>query len=305
MVSNVIPKGNPAHDLQQAIIAGNRELVLSILLQKHADVNSLVIGKTALSLTISQNKYDLFSILLENASVNVNVRSKLMKNNLEAPIVTACRISNVDMVKKLLQFKNLDINVVDNHGRGAVWMCARQGEYDILKSLLIAGASSEMLPSTWSQSPLYCDIRYTQNTSKIAELLILNGANVRITTPAHQTSLAHLAITQNRVHLAYLLVQAGCWLSFDTKLKADFHSKALDEYLTADDQDWLTMEINNPPSLQRQCSISIRTQLFKATKGSFFLKTLYKLPLPKPLLDNISLLNIVDKQISNDMFFND
>lgn len=159
MVSNVIPKGNPAHDLQQAIIAGNRELVQNILSQKHADVNSLVIGKTALFLTISQNKYDLFNILLENASVNVNVRSKIMKNNIEAPIVTACRKSNLDMVKRLLKFKNLEINAVDNHGRGAVWMCARQGEYDILKMLIVAGASAEMLASTWSQSPLYCDIR--------------------------------------------------------------------------------------------------------------------------------------------------
>lgn len=147
--------------------------------------------------------------------------------------------------------------------------------------------------------------RYNLNSSKIAEMLVLNGANARILTSAHQASLAHLAITQNRVQLAFLLVQAGCWLSSDTKLKADFYSKALDEYLTADDHDWLTMEITNPPSLQRQCSISIRTQLFKSTKGSFFFKSLYKLPLPKPLLDNVSLLNIVDRQISNDMFFND
>ena len=136
-------------------------------------------------------------------------------------------------------------------------------------------------------------------------MLILNGANVRIITPAQQASLVHLAITQNRVQLAYLLVQAGCWLSSDTNLKADFYSKALDEHLTADDQDWLTIETSNPPSLQRQCSICIRTHLFNSTKGSFFFKSLYKLPLPKPLLDNVSLLNIVDRQISNDMFFND
>ena len=51
------------------------------------------------------------------------------------PLMLACTIGDIDIVKLILANPQLNINKVDNSGINAIYVCAYYGHFDILKLL--------------------------------------------------------------------------------------------------------------------------------------------------------------------------
>jgi ankyrin repeat protein len=97
-----------------------------------------------------------------------------MGNTLSEQLFDACKKGNIKGVKRLLNEKEVDPNLVDNEGKTPLHYVCNNGNLDIVKLLLKANADPN-LPNKYGDTPLHCSC--AKGDIKIAELLIANGAN--------------------------------------------------------------------------------------------------------------------------------
>jgi hypothetical protein len=276
------------HDLHYNIQVGSVVAVEELLNSSLVDVNSTVCGSTALSLALYKEKSETFCLLLSHPTtrsmVDVNKLSKDDKQRVEPPLVTACRLGDVDSVRLLLSHREIDIEGQDNFQHTALWMATRQRFTNIVQLLIEHGASVN--PSfKWTHSPLFFATKYSSRRTDIAKLLLLNGASVHLSSPG--PSLLFCAIVQGNLPMGKLIVEAGYNVSKDKKICDEFSTALLTRNVAF--LEWLQQEIHQPPSLQRQCRTVIRQCIMQTFNSRHFLQSLKHLPLPPRLIEYVAL----------------
>lgn len=65
--------------------------------------------------------YDEYAEDFFNQLIRFNVDATKLDNQKQSPIHCACKFNQILLLKKLLQLKTIDINVVDNEGKCEIW----------------------------------------------------------------------------------------------------------------------------------------------------------------------------------------
>ncbi|ELU05839.1 hypothetical protein CAPTEDRAFT_186739 [Capitella teleta] len=278
------------HDLHYIIQVGEAVKVKSVLDsdKTELDINSTVGGSTALSLALNKEKPDTVSLLLSHPStsslLDVNKLSKDNKQRVEPPLVTACRLEDLESARLLLNRPEINVEGKDIYGHTALWMATRQRCTDLVELLIKHGASVN--PSyKWSHSPLFFATKYSSRRTDIARRLLLHGASVHLTSDS--PSLFFCAIMQGNLNMAKLIAEAGYNITKDKTIKKECNISMLTRSL--DFIEWLQDELSSPPSLQRQCRTVIRMSIMKGNGRLCFIKSINELPLPSKIFDFITL----------------
>lgn len=284
----MMPARSHIHDLHYNIQVGGAGDVEAVLGRELFDVNSTVCGSTALSLALYKEKAETVSLLLTHPAtcnaVDINKLSKDDKQRVEPPLVTACRLGHMESIKMLLSRPEIDVEGCDNFHHTALWMATRQRFTEVVRLLITHGACVNPSPR-WTHSPLFFATKYSSRRTDIARLLLLNGASVHLQSGG--PSLLFCAIVQGNLHMAQMIVEAGYNVSSDAKIREEFSACTLSRHGAF--LRWLQQEMQTPPTLQRQCRTVIRQQLMGAHSSRHFLLHIQQLPLPRSLLDYISL----------------
>ena len=283
----VKPRAN-IHDIHQAIIHGQVEKIRQILEQTPIDLNATVCGSTALSLSLNKCNDAIFQLLLctKNASkkpLDLNKLSKDEKHRLEPALLTACRLGNALAVRLLIKH-GADLEAKDNFYHTAIWMATRQRFKELVAYLITVGASVNP-SSEWTHSPLYFAVRYSSHRAEIAKLLLLNGAPVFVHSATR--SILFCAIIEGNINIAHLIVEAGYNVSADVEIRHNLQTGMLTRSYSL--LMWLKHESQNAPSLQRQCRTVIRTVISQNYNGTYFLKHMSQLPLPRSVISYLTL----------------
>ncbi len=157
-------------EFMDAVKAGNKEVVRS-LLNEMADVNaSRSDGATALAWAVHRDDAEMAELLIR-AGADVNAANEYGLT----PLKLACTNRNAAMVEKLLQAK---ANPADTGGTGEppLLTCARGGNVEAVKSLLAHGASVDARESYRGQTALMWAV--AGKHPEIARALIEKGADV-------------------------------------------------------------------------------------------------------------------------------
>ncbi|PVU95915.1 hypothetical protein BB559_002557 [Furculomyces boomerangus] len=116
---------------------------------------------SCLILSIKNNHYDIFCLLLKN-----NADPLYQKNS---PIVFACGVGNMDMVKTLI---SMGANIRAKNDKGFVQAC-KSGHYEIAKLAIEHGA--DVSAGSYKNEAFTC--AYLGRHRKIVNLLVENGAD--------------------------------------------------------------------------------------------------------------------------------
>ena len=274
------------HDLHQAILNGMEDTVHDILEQDSVNLNATICGTTALSLALYKERANIFEMLLchkcARNRLDLNKLSKDEKQRVEPPLITACRLGNKQAVRLLVK-NGANLDCMDNFQHTAIWMATRQRYIDLVQLLIRSGASVN--PSNlWTHSPLFFAVKYSSKRTEIAKMLIYSGADVEVQS---SMSLLYCAIVQGDIYVAKLVVEAGYNASKDEKARQEVNSGVLTR--NKELLQWLSHEMCQPASLQRQCRTTIRRTLTHNAKGRSFLGHLAQLPLPRSVLNYLAL----------------
>ena len=253
------------------------------------NVNQLLFGATALSLSLYYDCDEALELLLERhrrtTTVDLDQMSCDPQKRLEPALVTAVRLGNKSAVCRLLDC-GADIEVVDGFGHTALWTAARYRRFSMTVSLLHRGAT--VRPSARAASlPVFAATRLSSRRTDITQLLILAGADD--VTLDRQSLLARM-LAPGRHQVIQLLLSA-CHVSLQQRhtscmtLPPVIHDSVIDSML----HNYFTQ----PVSLESQCRWTIRHVVARAVKGRHFLSAVSRLPLPKSLRDYVALVDVV------------
>lgn len=111
-----------------------------IALQRYPETVNKVdaLGRTALILVIDWGHSDVFDLLLQCKSININIQDNYGSTVL---MHTAC-VNHVEMCSKLLQFESVDLEL-KNNGNTVLMHAFLDGHINIIKLLLKHGARYE------------------------------------------------------------------------------------------------------------------------------------------------------------------
>ena len=176
----------------------------------------------------------------------------------------------------------------DGFGHTALWTAARERRFTIAVSLLCGGATVRPSPRAASL-PVFAASRLSCRRTDITQLLIVAGAD-DVNNDA-QSLLARL-LAPGR-HSVIRILLAAC------------HVTVPPGHVTHDDviDSLLVNYSSEPASLTSQCRWTIRRVVSRAMDGRHFLTALSRLPLPRSLVDYLSLVDHVThcELIENDL----
>lgn len=288
-------------DLHLAVISRDVTRV-KCLLRVGVDAGVAVSGATPLSLALYRQDNDIVRVLLDHrrsdrSSFDLDILSRDHVRRLEPPLITACRLNNVEAVELLVE-DGANMETVDHNGRTALHMAVYQRSRDLAEFLIEKGVCVN--PSTnYSRSPLFASLARLEMHHSIAELLILSGASVHvdIVDIGRPSSLLSYLLTRilnssssrsiPYVKIIQLIIVAGYNVSADECVRSLWQKK--ESIHDSDIYDLIEREMNHPSSLQRQCLRVIRKSVAVRCRSCFFRKSLRKLPLPKSLLEMVAL----------------
>jgi ankyrin repeat protein len=137
-----------------------------------ADVNTRLIGTTALMVASYQGHTDIVKLLLEKG---VDVNSKATENNITA-LFPASQNGHTEVVKLLLG-KGADVNAkATSDGATALWMASQNGHTEVVKLLLERGANVNVKKTDDDATALY--VASQNGHTEVVKLLLEKGANV-------------------------------------------------------------------------------------------------------------------------------
>lgn len=279
-------------DLHIAIISRNL-LEVKYLLQFGVDAGIPVSGATPISVALYRQDNEMLKTLLDHhnhrQAFNLDLPSRDHVRRVEPPLITACRFNNFEAVQLLVE-SGANLEAVDHDGRTALHMAVYQRSLTIVQYLIDKGVSVN--PSKhYSKSPLFASLGESERREKIAELLILSGADVLVEVPT--SSLLSYTVARSRTSLPYrrilqLMISAGYCIATDSRARRQWQT---DASFAANSElyDIVSYELANPISLQRLCLFAIRQSVSVSCRGRYFQQSLQKLPLPRPLLDLVAL----------------
>ncbi|CAH1794462.1 unnamed protein product, partial [Owenia fusiformis] len=296
---NVIQQANltPGNiNLLHLMIRSNKPIdaITKVFKDCKKDINAVIFGATALSLTLYHNRMDVFDLILNESDPELDIRSKDKNKRIEPPIVTACRQGKLDASTRLLE-GGCDTEGVDDVGHTALWLATRQ-RYPRICALLIRYGANVNPSVEWNRSPLYVSLKFPRRTD-ITELFVYHGADVRIKGEHKFKSLLYWAMFHDSLNMVKVLANAGVNITTDGNIQ---NNQLLPAFAQNDEfQNWLQQELKNPPSLYHHCRIVIRRKIQDLHEGSNFLKNLNKLPLPSKVINYIALKDIIAESKQN------
>jgi len=133
------------HDIHLAIkLRRVGDVRCSLLEDVSVDVNQLLFGASALSLSLYYHCDEAFHLLLDRhlstSSVDLDQLSCDPQRRLEPALIAAVRLGHAVAVDRLLEC-GADIEAVDGFGHTALWTAARERRFSIALSLLCGGAT--------------------------------------------------------------------------------------------------------------------------------------------------------------------
>jgi len=245
------------------------------------DVNQLLFGASALSLSLYYDCREAFQLLIDRhvttSPVDLNQLSSDAHKRREPALVTAVRLDNHVAVCRLLDV-GADLDVVDSFGHTALWTAARDRRFSIAVTLLCRGAT--VRPSSRAASlPVMAASRPTSRRTDVTQLLLLAGAD---DVNDDAVSLLARLLAPGRRHVVRLLL-AACHVTVTSRVTS-----------RDEDVDSLLREyVSRPASLQANCRWTLRRVVTGALQGRRFLPALSRLPLPRQLRDYVALMDVV------------
>ena len=274
-------------DLYVAIMLTRNTESMRTILDNNPDLDlrTRVGGATVLSLALYANDMRHFSLILSRggARLDVNQLSVDGERRVEPPLVTSCRLCNVTAVQHLLTSNRVDLEKCDNFRHNALWWSVRQRHLPLVKLLVSRGASVNPSP-LYSSAPLHLTVTQSRRRTLIAKHLLLHGASTSATKSGQSMFLT--VLQQRNTELALCLFEVGCSVRSDEE-----YQECRKICLSEDDEalNTLLQLVSNPCSLKQQCRRQVRRTVALACRGVHFIEALQRLPLPKLLLDYISL----------------
>lgn len=256
------------------------------------NVNQSLFGATALSLCLYYNCDEALNLLLDRhlrtATVDLDQLSFDPQKRLEPALVTAVRLGNKTAVCRLLEC-GADIEVVDGFGHTALWTAARERRFSLAVSLLCRGAT--VRPSLRSASlPVFAASRLSTRRTDLTQLLLIAGAD---DVNDDKQSLLSRMLAPGR-HAVIRLLLSACRVSLQRHVSYVTPGSRMTPITHDDSIDSLLHHyFSQPASLQSQCRWTIRRVVTHAVRGRHFLHALSRLPLPKPLINYLALIDVV------------
>ena len=268
------------YDLHQGVVAGDEDMVRSILDVDTADVNGTVCGATSLALCLYKQKQHIFSLLIQHekckSRLDLDRLSMDDKMRKEPPIIIACRHGNVEAVR-LLAVYGANLDAMDCYGHTALWMATRQKALPIAKLLVENGASVN--PSNlWTESPLYLSVEFFRRRTPITQLLLYHG--VRLDIIKGQSLFYHAIMAGAEV--TFLLLETGYNVSGDAKVRNELATGRLTS--NPDVLQMVEYAVKYPTDLITLCRFTIRNHISKLCKGQHFILRMRELEVPPTVL---------------------
>lgn len=211
------PSGDPR--LIDAVKAGNKSAVISLLSQKASANSAEADGTTALQWAVRENNLDMADRLLR-AGADVKAANRYGVT----PLYLACVNGNAAMIERLLN-AGADANATSTEGETALMTVARTGTVEAAKVLIAHGAGVNARESWKGQTALMWAA--AQNHPEMVRELLAHGAEVngrsnlqkweRQTTaeprekwlPPGSFTPLHFAAREGALESARVLVEAG------------------------------------------------------------------------------------------------
>ncbi|XP_077302806.1 uncharacterized protein LOC143923146 [Arctopsyche grandis] len=226
----------PAHF---AAGAGNDD-VLILLLKRGANYNAVnFFGKTLLHFAASACNVETLKMLIEKGldcleadkfkrfpiyyaviGNNNSAVQFLIENGMEIENKTALldKMFTVRLHKEtisLLLELGADINTVDEYGYTSLSYASLYNGYDVVKTLLEAGADPDFCDFDSPQSALH--LAASRNNLRIVKLLLKRGADPNILDKSGNTALHVAALYWGKLPVVEMLVRYGCDIRFVNK----------------------------------------------------------------------------------------
>lgn len=136
--------------------------ICKILVYNAADIDAQdSLGNTSLAQAVKRGYTELVKFLLQ-AGANPNITSKDNYNNIFTPLISACKLNNIVLVKILIE-KGCDVNYPGNDYSEALFQCIRVGFYDGVLELLKAGVDLCGRNPRNRKTPLEQAIKFNQD----------------------------------------------------------------------------------------------------------------------------------------------
>jgi len=190
--------------------------VLQLLIAAKADVNQSLPAYYP-PLRAASERPEVLRVLLE-AGADVDGRG----SDGETALMMAASAGARESVELLLDAK-ADVNAMDFEHQTPLKRALETGDIDMLRLLVAAGAQVELGYSAQSSPLKYC---LTCSSPDEVRVLLQGKADVQKLTSRYDTNPLENAVTQNKVDVLKLLVNAGLDLSHTTKLAATLLSSA-------------------------------------------------------------------------------
>lgn len=191
--------GNGATALHAAVEEGH-VLATKILLEYNADINSLAMGVTPLSLACQYNRFDVVVLLLSYNTIDIDKKSKLDGTT---PLYTTAAKGNSKILFKLLK-SGADPTITAFNGGFPLLISIITGNIQTTKLLLECDRTNiNQVVTVTKDNALSAAI--TIGNVEILKLLIKNKINLYMKSASGFTSI-HLACQQKDATIAQLLV---------------------------------------------------------------------------------------------------
>ena len=132
---------------------------------------------------------------------------------MNSPFITACKNKQKAVVKVFLNGKKIDINEKDDNGRTALFYACGNGDKEIVKMLLEAGANAS-LEDNKSISPIHQGA--LKGNKDILKMLVEKGADINSADGKGRTPLIY-ALMQRKTEAAFQCIELGA----DINIKDD------------------------------------------------------------------------------------
>lgn len=109
----------------------------TLLKNKNVDVNGYgslcyLENTTLLDFAVSESSHEIIELLLKDSRINVNKKNK---DDGTTPLITAIQSRHIDIVKMLLEHKDIDLSICDGSGMNALMHAKKEGRQDIVELL--------------------------------------------------------------------------------------------------------------------------------------------------------------------------
>ena len=202
--------------------AEGHEEVAEVLIANKANVNVVNVEGTPLHIAAGRGHVDVVEVLLNNGA-KINDKDNIGRTPLELA-VSHGSASHLQVVKKLLQHKIMDVNAKGNDGYTLLHIASQEDNLEMVKFLVDEGCNINARNSSGSK-PVHIAAR--EGHKDIVEFFLSNGLNINESGAYSQTLLHYAAMKGHLDVVSYLIVQGADVNSKDTNGCSPMHIAAV------------------------------------------------------------------------------